>query len=212
MSHSLFNPTSRHLRANITSHWRFRTCAAGADRTVRRSFDYAAEHLARRRPSFPADPGPDAAARPRDARDGHAADRSSRPGIRQARQALPRRHQDDFQDRQSGHHLYRDRHRRLGSRPRQHAVARRQGADGRDRAIRHAMEDHGGQARPDAGIHPRRLAHRRRRGEDRRASAQGQGARDQGGLRAAQRNRDRLPVADRSDPQGDQCRGPSGAA
>ena len=41
-------------------------------------------------------------------------------------QALPRRHQDHFQDRQSGHHLYRDRHRRLGSSAGQHAVARRQ--------------------------------------------------------------------------------------
>ncbi len=49
-------------------------------------------------------------------------------------------------------------------------------------------------------------------GHDRRASAQGQGARDQGGVRAAQRDRDRLPVADRSDPQGDQRRRPSGAA
>ncbi len=49
-------------------------------------------------------------------------------------------------------------------------------------------------------------------GEDRRPSAQGQGARDQGGLRAAQRDRDRLPVADRPDPQGDRRRRPSGAA
>ena len=62
------------------------------------------------------------------------------------------------------------------------------------------------QARPGAGIHPRRLAHRRRSGQDRRASEEGQGARDQGGLRAAQRNRDRLPVADRSDQEGDRCR------
>ena len=46
---------------------------------------------------------------------------------------------------------------------------------------------------------------------DRRASAQGQGARDQGGLRAAQRDRDRLPVADQRDPQSDRCCRPSGA-
>ena len=54
------------------------------------------------------------------------------------------------------------------------------------------------EARPQARIHRDRLAHRRRSGGDRGASAQGQGARDQGGLRAAQRDRDRLPVADRA--------------
>ena len=69
--------------------------------------------------------------------------RSSRSGIRQARQALPRRHQDHLQDHQSGDHLHRDRHRRVGSRPGQYAVARRSRADGRDRPVRHAMEDHG---------------------------------------------------------------------
>ena len=42
------------------------------------------------------------------------------------------------------------------------------------------------------------------------ASAQGQGARDQSGVRAAQRDRHRLFVADRRDPQGDRCRRPPG--
>ena len=55
-----------------------------------------------------------------------------------------RRHQDDLQDHQSGHHLHRDRHRRLGSRAGQHAVARRPRADGRNRPVRHAVEEHGG--------------------------------------------------------------------
>ena len=40
-------------------------------------------------------------------------------------------------------HLHRDRHRRLGSRAGQHAVARRPGADGRDRPVRHAVEEDG---------------------------------------------------------------------
>ena len=54
------------------------------------------------------------------------------------------------------------------------------------------------EARAQARIHQGRLAHRRRRRNDRGASAQRQGARDQGGVRAAQRDRDRLPVADRA--------------
>ena len=138
MSHSLFNATSRE---------RSRTCAAGANQTVRWSADNAAEFLARRRASFPANPRADAAAGPRAARDGYADHRPSRPGIRQARQALPRRHQDHLQDHQSGDHLHRDRHRRLGSGAGQHAVARRPRADGRDRPVRDAMEEHGAQAR-----------------------------------------------------------------
>ena len=202
MSHSLFNATSRE---------RSRTCAAGAEELVRRSAENAAECLARPRASFLADPGPDAAARPRVAGDGYAPHRPSRPGIRQARQALPRRHQDHLQDHQAGDHLHRDRHRRLGSGAGQHAVARRPRADGRDRAVCHAVEGDGAEAWAQSRIHSRRLAQRRRRGEDRSASAQGQGARDQGRMRAAQRDRDRLPVAHRADPQGDRRRGPSRA-
>ena len=161
------------------------------------------EFLAHRRAPFPADSGTDAAARPRAAGDGHADHRPSRAGIRQARQAAPRRHQDDLQDHQSGDHLHRDRHRRLGSRARQHAVARRPRADGRDRPVRHAVEEDGREARPQAGIHRDRLAH----GADPKAieaqAARGQEQRDQGGLRPAQRDLDRLPLADRGDPQGD---------
>ena len=41
-------------------------------------------------------------------------------------------------------------------------------------------------------------------------AARGQGQGDQGGLRPAQRDLDRLPVADRGDPQGDRCGRPSG--
>ena len=164
-----------------------------------------------RRPPFPADSGTDAAARPRPARDGHADHRSSRSGIRQARQALPRGHQDHLQDHQSGHHLHRDRHRRVGSGAGQHAVARRPRADGGDRPVRHAVEGDGREARPQARIHQDRLAHRRRPDGDRGAPAQGQGARDQGGVRPAQRDLDRLPVADRRHPQGDRRRRPSGA-
>ena len=124
---------------------------------------------------------------------------------------VPRRHQDDLQDHQAGDHLHRDRHRRVGSRAGQHALARRPRADGGDRPVRHAVEDDGGEARAQAGIHRDRLAHRRRPDGDRGAAARGQGARDQGGLRAAQRDLDRLPVADRRDPQGDRRRRPSGA-
>ena len=64
-----------------------------------------------------------------------------------------RRHQDHLQDHQSGDHLHGDRHRRLGSRAGQHAVAGRPRADGRDRPVRHAVEEHGRQARPEAGVH-----------------------------------------------------------
>ena len=48
-----------------------------------------------------------------------------------------------FKTSQSGDHLHRDRHRRLGSRAGQHAVARRHGADGGDRPVRHAVEEDG---------------------------------------------------------------------
>ena len=134
------------------------------------------------------------------------------PEFGKARQARARRRQDHLQDRQSGHHLHRDRHRRVGSRPRQHAVARRPRADGRDRPVRHPVEEHGDQARAQAGVHLDRLAHRRRPRRHRGQAARGQGPRDQGGVRAAQRDRDGLPVADRRDPQGDRPRRPSGAA
>ena len=173
---------------------------------------YVEELLAPRRSPFPANSGPDRAARPRAARDGHADHRPPRAGLRQARQALPRRHQDHLQDHQSGDHLHRDRHRRVGGGAGQHAVARRPRADGGDRPVRHAVEEHGGEARPASRIHHDRLAHRRRSGGDRGPSAQGQEQGDQGGLRAAQRDLDRLPLADRGDPQGDRRRRPPGAA
>ena len=67
-----------------------------------------------------------------------------------------------LQDRQPGDHLYRHRNRRLGRRAGQHAVARRQGADGRDGPIRFAVEEDGGEPRPENRIHHHRLAHRRR--------------------------------------------------
>ena len=124
---------------------------------------------------------------------------------------MPRRHQDHLQDHQPGDHLHRDRHRRLGSRARQHAVARRPRADGGDRPVRHAVEEDGREHRAQAGIHQDRLAHRRRSERDRGHSAQGHEEGDQGGLRPAQRDLDRLPVADQRDPQGDQRRRPSGA-
>ena len=203
MLHSLFKPPAASALP---------ISAAGANRLVRRSIQNAAECLACRRASLPADPRPDAAARPRAAGDGYAPHRPSRAGIRQARQALPRRHQDHLQDHQPGDHLHRDRHGRVGGGAGQHTFARRPRADGRDRPIRDAVEGDGGEARPEARVHSRRLAHRRRCGQNRRASAQGQGARDQGGVRAAQRDRDRLPVARRADPQGDQRRRTSGAA
>ena len=63
----------------------------------------------------------------------------------------------------------------------------------------------------EAGVHRDRLAHRRRSEGDRGQAARGQAARDQGGVRAAQRDLDRLPVADRRDPQEHRCGRPSGA-
>ena len=156
-------------------------------------------------------PGPTPVPDRSPAGDGHAHHRPSRSGIRQARQALPRRHQDHLQDHQPGDHLHRDRHRRLGSRARQHAVARRQGADGGDRPVRHAVEEDGREARPQAGIHHDRLAPRHRPEGDRSQAARGQEQRDQGGLRPAQRDLDRRADADRRHPQGDRCRQPSGA-
>ena len=172
---------------------------------------YAAERIASTRAPFPANPRTDARARPRAAGDRHAAHRSARPGIRQARQARARRHQDHLQNHAAGYHLHRDRHRRLGSGVGQHAVARRPRAHGRDRPVRDAVEGHGGTAGVEARVHQDRLARRRRSEDHRRPSAQGQGARDQGGLRAAQRDRDRLHVADRRDPQSHRCGRPSGA-
>src|SRR6266566_3459915 len=120
------------------------------------------ELIAPRGPPFPAHPGADPAARPRAAGDGHADHRPPWAGICQARQTLPRWHQDHLHDHQSGHHLHRDRHRRVGSRARQHALAGRPRADGGDRAVCHAVEDDGGEARATSGIHQDRLAHRRR--------------------------------------------------
>ena len=156
-------------------------------------------------------PGTDATARPRAARDGHADHRPSRARIRQARQALPRRHQDHLQDHESGDHLHRNRHRCLGGCAGQHALARRPRADGGDRPVRRLVEDHGREDRARARIHQDRLARGRRPDGDRGASAQGHEQGDQGGLRAAQRDLDRLPVAGRRDPQGDRRRRPPGA-
>ena len=133
------------------------------------------------------------------------------PEFAKLAKTLPRRHQDHLQDHQPGDHLHRDRHRRVGGGAGQHALARRPRADGRDRPVRHAVEEHGREARPQARVHRDRLAHRRRPGGDRGPSAQGHEQGDQGGLRAAQRDLDRLPLADRRDPQGDRRRRPSGA-
>ena len=102
-----------------------------------------------------------------------------------------------FKTTNPGHHLHRDRHRRVGSRAGEHAVARRPRADGGDRPVRHAVEGHGREARPASRIHQDRLAHRRRPGRDRGASAQGHEQGDQGGLRPAQRDLHRLPLAHR---------------
>ena len=85
----------------------------------------------------------------------------------------------------------------------QHAVARRPRADGRDRPVRHAVEEDGRAARPQAGVHRDRLAQRRRSEGDRGQAPRGQEQGDQGGLRAAQRDLDRRADADRGDPQGD---------
>ena len=84
------------------------------------------------------------------------------PEFQRLAQALPRRHQDHLQDHQSGDHLHRHRHRRLGGGAGQHALRRRPRADGGDRPVRHAVEEDGGEARPQAGVHRDRLAHRRR--------------------------------------------------
>ncbi len=150
-------------------------------------------------PPFPPYSRPDAATRPHFAGHGHAHYRPPRPGICQARQALPRRHQDHLQDHQPGHHLHRHRHRRVGGGARQHALARRPRADGRDRPVCDAVEDHGRETRAAPRIHHDGLAHRRRPGCGRGPPAPGQEQGDQGGLRAAQRDLDRLPVADRGD-------------
>ena len=147
--------------------------------------------------SFPADSGADPAARPRHARDGQPDHRPPRSGVRQARPQVPRRHQDDLQDHQPGDHLHRDRHRRVGSGSRQHAVARRPRADGGDRPVRDAVEEDGGGHRAQARVHQDRLAHRRRPRRGRGQSAQGHQEGNQGGLRPAQRDLDRLPLADR---------------
>ena len=93
----------------------------------------------------------------------------------------------------------------------QHAVARRPRADGRDRPVRHAVEEDGRAHRPQAGVHHHRLAPGRRSEGDRSQAARGQEQGDQGGLRPAQRDLDRRADADRGDPQGDRRRRPSGA-
>ena len=116
-----------------------------------------------------------------------------------------------FKTTQSGDHLHRDRHRRLGSGPGQHAVARRPRADGGDRPVRHAVEEDGGEDRAQARIHRHRLAQRRRSEGDRSQAPRRQEQRDQGGLRPAQRNLDRRADPGRRDPQGDRRRQPSGA-
>ena len=135
------------------------------------------------------------------------------PEFAEARQARARRHQDHLQDHQSGDHLHRDRHRRLGSRAGQHAVARRQRADGRDRPVRHAVEEHGREARPQAGIHRDRLAHRRRSGRDRSAScARTRTTRSRRSASLHNETSTGCALADRRDPQGDRCGRAPGAA
>ena len=169
---------------------------------------HAPQRIAHRRPAFSPDPRPHSGARSHPAGDGPAGDRPPRARIPEARPTRAGGHQDDLQLRRAGDHLYRDRHRRVGSGPREHALARRSRADGRDRAVRHAVEEHGGETRAAAGIHQDRLAHWRRSDGNRGPSAPGQEQGNQSSLRAAQRDLDRLPVADCGDSQGDRRRRP----
>ena len=117
---------------------------------------------------------------------------------------VPRGHQDHLQDHQSGDHLHRDRHRRLGSRAGQHAVARRPRADGGDRPVRHAVEGDGARS---SGLKPEFITTDWRTGAD-PAVIEARLREDKAHeikavCVAAQRDLDRLPVADRRDPQGD---------
>ena len=101
---------------------------------------------------------------------------------------------------------------RVGGGAAQHPFAGRQGADVRDRALRHAVEDHRGEAGPGAGVHRLRLAQRRRCGSHRGAAARGQGPRDQGRVRGAQRDLDGGDLAHRRGAQGHRCGQASRAA
>src|SRR5215217_7801569 len=71
------------------------------------------EFFTRRWPPFPADSRPNAAARPRAARDGHAHHRSPRARVRQALPALLRRPEDHLQDHQPSDRLHGHRDRRV---------------------------------------------------------------------------------------------------
>ena len=62
------------------------------------------------------------------------------PEFARAGQDGPRRHEEGVQDRRRGRHLSGVGNRRVGSGARQHAVAGRSRADGRDRPLRHAVE------------------------------------------------------------------------
>ena len=157
---------------------------------------HAQEFVPQCRPSFPANSRADAAAGPRPARHGHPDHRPSRAGVRQARASA-----SSTASRPSSRPPTRSSStpRPAPARGKRRSSTRsRPGdtrADGRDRPVRHLVEEHGDQARPRAGVHRDRLAHRRRPRGDRGAAARGQGPRDQGGLRGAQRDLDRLPVA-----------------
>ena len=94
----------------------------------------------------------------------------------------------------------------------QHAVARRPRADGGDRPVRHAVEEDGRAARPQARIHRDRLAHRRRsRARSKRSCARTRTRRSRRSASCTTRPRPAALVADRRDPQGDRRRRPSGA-
>src|SRR5215468_7572814 len=97
MSHSLFNATSRERLGRALKARSIRLFTVRLHPPVRRSAENAAEFVARRRASLFADSGADAATRPRAAGDGYPNHRSSRSGICQGGETLPRRYQDDFQ-------------------------------------------------------------------------------------------------------------------
>ena len=108
-----------------------------------------------------------------------------------------------FKTRRARLHLSGLRHRRLGSRSGQHAVAGRPRADVRDRPFRHAVEEHGAEARPAAGVHRVGLARRRRCGSRRGAAARRPRACHQGRVHRPQRDLDGMRLRYRRGAQGD---------
>ena len=190
-------------RGGIDRHGRRSTTHAGKK-------DDAEELLTPRWPPFPAYSGALAAARPRVARDGYPDHRSPRVLISPRSPNGARGGQDHLQDHQSGHHLYRDRDRRVGGGAGQHAVAGDRVLmveTGQFATLWKNMAEKLG-LRPNSSTPTGVSVPTRPRS---RITAQGQEQRDQGGLRAAQRDLDRLPVAGCGDPEGDRRRRPPGA-